>query len=54
MIQRATVAIDRKKSEDFVKFMKSNAKNEEFWKDVKKTASSEIASEELEELFKNI
>ena len=34
MIQRSSVVIDKNKSKSFVSFMKTNAKNEDFWKEV--------------------
>lgn len=52
MIQRSTVFIDKKKSNEFIKFMESNAKDKSFWEDIKKTASSEINKEDLEKMFK--
>lgn len=52
MIQRSGVVIDKKKSEDFVSFMKSSAKDKAFWNEVKETASSKINKEDLEKMFK--
>ena len=52
MIQRSSVVIDKRKSDSFVSFMKSNAKNKNFWKEVKKTASTEVKKDDLEKLFK--
>ena len=52
MIQRTSIAIDKRKSADFLEFIKANAKNKSFWKDIKKTASSEVSKDDLEKLFK--
>lgn len=52
MIQRSSVVIDKNKSKSFVSFIKTNAKNEDFWKEVKRTASTSVNKEELEKMFK--
>lgn len=53
MIQRSSVIIDPKKSKKFVKFIKTSAKDKQFWENVKKGASVKIDKEELNKLFDN-
>ena len=51
MFQRSRVVIDKRKSDSFVSFMKSNTKNNDFWKEVKETASTEVNKDDLEKSF---
>ncbi len=51
MIQRSSITIDKDKSEEFIAFMKKNAKDPQFWAEIKEAASSPINKEELDALF---
>lgn len=46
------VTIDREKSEDFIKFLKENAKDKEFWEENEKFCSQEIDKEKIKRLFR--
>ncbi len=45
MIQRSAISIDK---DNFVDFIKSNAKDKNFWEEIKKTASLDIPKEKLD------
>lgn len=51
MFQRSNVVIDKRKSDSFVNFMRANAKNNDFWKEIKETASTKVNKDDLEKLF---
>ena len=51
MIQRSSIVIDAKKSNDFMKFLNSSAKGKNFWESVKKGASTKVDKKELDKLF---
>lgn len=44
-IQRSTIFINK---DNFVDFIKSNAKDKNFWEEIKKTASLDIPKEKLD------
>ena len=45
MIQRSAISIDK---DNFVDFIKSNAKDKNFWEEIKKTVSLDIPKEKLD------
>lgn len=53
MIQENNIVIDQKKSNEFICFLKKNGKSEQFWKENKIVASTQIDKSELDRLFKN-
>ena len=52
MIERSSIAIDKDKSKEFIQFMKENAKDKSFWKDVAEGASKQVDKEALDKLFR--
>lgn len=44
---------EQDKSKKLSDFIKSNAKDNDFWKEIKLTVSTDISKEELEKLFEN-
>ena len=45
MFARSAIIIDKEKSKKFRKLMSENAKNKEFWDEIKKTVSDEKKGE---------
>ena len=52
MIERSSIVIDNNKSKEFKSFLKTKAKNQKFWNNVKKDASKQIDKKYLDRLFK--
>lgn len=53
MIERTSVTIDSNKSRDFIRFLKSIAKDKKYWQDVKKGASKKVDKKEIDKLFRH-
>ena len=51
MLQRSSVIIDEKKSEDFGKFLSKNAKKKEYWEEIHSSASAPIDRKDIDALF---
>ena len=53
MLERNNIIISPGKGQEFEKFLKANAKDQNFWKENKDSASKPIDKAKLEALFKN-
>ena len=53
MIERTSVTIDSNKSQDFIRFLKSIAKDKKYWQDVKKGASKKVDKKEIDKLVRH-
>lgn len=51
MIQRSSIVIDKSKSQEFIAFLKKNAKDSKFWEANKSVASTQINKAEIDALF---
>ena len=52
MLHRTTAIVSREQSKAFKEFLRNNAKDRNFWREVEKTASSPVDKKELDKLFK--